>query len=38
MNKEHSSQMTTEARNDGNTVLSAVPFTYEWWMEVGKKA
>ena len=34
MNKEHSSQMTTEARNDGNTV----PFTYEWWMEVGKKA
>lgn len=38
MNKEHSSQMTTEARNDGNTVLSAMPFTYEWWMEVGKKA
>ena len=22
----------------GNTVLSDVPFTYEWWIEVGKKA
>ena len=26
MNKEHNSQMTTEARNDGNTVLAAVNF------------
>ena len=22
----------------GNTVLPDVPFTYEWWIEVGKKA
>lgn len=31
-------ELKNETANCTKPVLYAVPFTYEWWMEVGKKA